>query len=67
MLKSFHVVFLGAPRGESHREGSPVMVTVVAILAVLAILVGLLLPMPYGLASAADAQRALATVTALAR
>ena len=67
MLKSFHVMFLGAPRGESHHEGSPVMVTVVAVLAVLAVLVGLLLPMPYGLASVADAQRALTTVTALAR
>ena len=67
MLKSFHVIFLGAPRGESHHEGSPVMVTVVAVLAVLAILVGLLLPMPYGLASVADGQRALTTVTALAR
>ena len=67
MLKSFHVVFLGAPRGESHREGSPVMVAVVAVLAVLAILVTLVLPMPYGLASAADSQRAISAATALAR
>ena len=67
MLKSFHVIFLGAPRGESHREGSPVMVTVVAVLAVLAVLVGLLLPVPYGLAAAADTQRALTTVSSLGR
>ncbi|HVN75343.1 MAG TPA: NADH-quinone oxidoreductase subunit L [Thermoanaerobaculaceae bacterium] len=66
MLKSFHVVFLGAPRGESHREGSPVMVGVVAVLAVLAIAVTLVLPMPYGLASAADAQR-VAAASALGR
>ena len=67
MLKSFHLVFLGASRGESHREGTPVMVGVVAVLAVLAIVVGLVLPMPYGLASAADAQRAITAATALVR
>jgi formate hydrogenlyase subunit 3/multisubunit Na+/H+ antiporter MnhD subunit len=58
MLKSFHVVFLGEPRGESHREGVPVMVAVVAVLAVLALASGLLLPIPHALASMADAQRA---------
>ena len=34
---------------------------------VLAILVTLVLPMPYGLASAADSQRAISAATALAR
>lgn len=53
MLKAFHVIFMGQSRGESHHEGSPVMVTVVAVLAVLTIGVGLLLPLPYDLASVA--------------
>jgi len=61
MLKSFHVVFLGQPRGESHREGSPVMVGVVAVLATLTIVCGLLLQLPYELVKVADGQR-LATI-----
>jgi NADH:ubiquinone oxidoreductase subunit 5 (subunit L)/multisubunit Na+/H+ antiporter MnhA subunit len=67
MLRSFHTVFLGDARGEAHREGSPVMVGVVAVLAVLAITVGLLLPQPYRLASLADAQRGPAPAVALGR
>lgn len=68
MLRSFHVVFLGEPRGESHPEGSPVMVAVVAVLAVLAVATSLFLTFPYDLASVADAQRVLgATVAALGR
>ena len=57
MLKSFHLVFLGQPRGESHHEGSPIMVGVVAVLAVLTIVVGLGLQVPWNLASKADQQR----------
>ena len=67
MLKSFHVIFLGQPRGESHHEGTPVMVTVVAILAVLTVLVGLLLPLPFDLAAVANSQRLAALVAALGR
>ncbi len=67
MLKSFHVIFLGAPRGEAHHEGTPVMVTVVAILAVLTVLVGLVLPLPFDLASVADTQRLAGLVAALGR
>jgi NADH:ubiquinone oxidoreductase subunit 5 (subunit L)/multisubunit Na+/H+ antiporter MnhA subunit len=57
MLKSFHLVFMGAPRGESHREGTPVMVGVVAVLAVLTLAVGFLLQLPFDLAKVADGQR----------
>lgn len=59
MLRSFHTIFLGQPRGESHHEGAPVMVTVVAILAVMTVLVGFFLPMPFALAKVAAAQRAI--------
>jgi len=64
MLKSFHVVFLGEPRGEAHHEGSPVMVAVVAVLAVLTIASGLLLQLPFNLVKVADGQR-FATVVGL--
>jgi len=57
MLKSFHLVFLGAPRGESHHEGSPLMVGVVAVLAALTLVVGLGLQVPWNLAHKADLQR----------
>ena len=68
MLKSFHTIFLGQSRGEAHHEGAPVMVTVVAILAVLAILVSVFLPMPYALAKVAAAQRTVfSTLAALGR
>jgi NADH:ubiquinone oxidoreductase subunit 5 (subunit L)/multisubunit Na+/H+ antiporter MnhA subunit len=65
MLKSFHLIFLGASRGEAHHEGTPVMVTVVAVLAVLTIAVGLLLPLPYDLASVANAQRAVTAIASV--
>jgi NADH:ubiquinone oxidoreductase subunit 5 (subunit L)/multisubunit Na+/H+ antiporter MnhA subunit len=64
MLKSFHVVFLGKPRGEAHHEGSPVMVGVVAILAALTIISGFLLQLPYNLVNVADGQR-LANIVSL--
>jgi len=67
MLKSFHVVFLGQSRGESHREGSPVMVGVVAVLAVLTIVTGFLLQMPFNLVKVADEQRLAAVVSLLWR
>lgn len=57
MLKSFHLVFLGAPRGESHHEGSPIMVGVVAVLALLTLVSGLGLQLPWNLASKANEQR----------
>jgi len=57
MLKSFHLVFMGQPRGESHHEGTPVMVGVVAVLAILTIVVGVLLQLPFNLADVADGQR----------
>ena len=57
MLKSFHLVFLGQPRGESHHEGSPIMVAVVAVLALLTLVVGLGLQIPWNLAHQADLQR----------
>ena len=57
MLKSFHLVFMGEPHGESHREGTPVMVGVVAVLAVLTIAVGVLLQLPFDLATVADGER----------
>jgi NADH:ubiquinone oxidoreductase subunit 5 (subunit L)/multisubunit Na+/H+ antiporter MnhA subunit len=57
MLKSFRMVFLGESRGEAHREGSPVMVGVVAVLAVLTIFSGFLLQLPYSLVEVADGQR----------
>ena len=63
MMKSFHVVFLGESRGESHAEGVPVMVTVVAILAGLTILTSILLQLPYHLASVADGERLLKLAT----
>jgi proton-translocating NADH-quinone oxidoreductase chain M len=62
MLKSFHMVFLGEPRGTAHHEGSPVMVIVVAILAFLTIAVGVGVHYPWALAQVADAQRTLLTV-----
>jgi len=64
MLKSFHVVFLGQPRGEAHHEGSPVMVGVVAVLAALTVISGFLLQWPYNLANVADGQR-LSTLVSL--
>ena len=65
MLRSFHMVFLGAPRGESHHEGSPIMVGVVAVIAVLTLLSGLGMQLPWNLANQADQQRqALAAQTA---
>jgi formate hydrogenlyase subunit 3/multisubunit Na+/H+ antiporter MnhD subunit len=64
MLKSFHLVFLGKPRGEAHHEGSPVMVGVVAVLAALTVLSGILLQLPYNLVKVADGQR-LADVVSL--
>jgi NADH:ubiquinone oxidoreductase subunit 5 (subunit L)/multisubunit Na+/H+ antiporter MnhA subunit len=64
MLKSFHVVFLGKPRGEAHHEGSPVMVGVVAVLATLTIVSGFLLQLPYNLVNVADGQR-LANIVSL--
>ncbi len=57
MLRSFHMVFLGAPRGESHHEGSPIMVGVVAVIAALTLLSGLGLQIPWNLAKQADLQR----------
>jgi NADH:ubiquinone oxidoreductase subunit 5 (subunit L)/multisubunit Na+/H+ antiporter MnhA subunit len=57
MLKSFHLVFLGRPRGESHYEGSPIMVGVVAVLAILTIVSGILLQLPFNLVKVADGQR----------
>jgi NADH:ubiquinone oxidoreductase subunit 5 (subunit L)/multisubunit Na+/H+ antiporter MnhA subunit len=57
MLRSFHMVFLGAPRGESHHEGSPIMVGVVAVIAALTLLSGLGLQLPWNLADKADQQR----------
>lgn len=59
MLKSFHLVFLGQPRGESHHEGSPVMVGVVAVLATLTIVMSILLKLPYSLAEIAEGQSIL--------
>jgi NADH:ubiquinone oxidoreductase subunit 5 (subunit L)/multisubunit Na+/H+ antiporter MnhA subunit len=64
MLKSFHVVFLGKPRGEAHHEGNPVMVGVVAVLAGLTIVSGFLLQLPYNLVKVADGQR-LANIVSL--
>jgi NADH-quinone oxidoreductase subunit L len=64
MLKSFHVVFLGQSRGESHHEGSPIMVGVVAVLAVLTVAAGFLLQLPFNLVKVADQQR-LADVVSL--
>jgi len=61
MLKSFHMVFLGEPRGTSHPEGSPVMVAVVAVLAILTIAVGIGVHYPWALAQMADLQRTLLT------
>jgi NADH:ubiquinone oxidoreductase subunit 5 (subunit L)/multisubunit Na+/H+ antiporter MnhA subunit len=57
MLKSFHLVFLGQPRGESHHEGSPLMVGVVAVLALLTLISGLGLQLPWNLANKANEQR----------
>lgn len=57
MMKSFHLIFLGQPRGESRHEGTPVMVGVVAVMAFLTILAGLLLQLPFNLARVADGQR----------
>jgi NADH:ubiquinone oxidoreductase subunit 5 (subunit L)/multisubunit Na+/H+ antiporter MnhA subunit len=67
MLKSFHVVFLGQSRGEAHREGSPVMVGVVAILASLTIISSFLLQLPFDLAKVADSQRLSTFVSLLWR
>ncbi len=67
MLKSFHVVFLGESRGEAHHEGSPVMVGVVAVLAMLTIVSGLLLQLPYSLVKVADGQRLATLVSQLWR
>ncbi len=60
MLRSFHTIFLGQPRGSSHREGAPVMVAVVAVLAVMTVVAGFVLPMPHALADVAAAQRSAA-------
>jgi NADH:ubiquinone oxidoreductase subunit 5 (subunit L)/multisubunit Na+/H+ antiporter MnhA subunit len=57
MLKSFHVIFLGQSRGEAHHEGSPVMVGVVVVLAVLTLAAGLGLQFPWNLAHKANEQR----------
>jgi hypothetical protein len=51
------MVFLGQPRGESHHEGSPIMVGVVAVIAALTLLSGLGLQIPWNLAKQADLQR----------
>jgi NADH:ubiquinone oxidoreductase subunit 5 (subunit L)/multisubunit Na+/H+ antiporter MnhA subunit len=67
MLRSFHTVFLGEARGEAHREGTPLMVGVVAVLAVLVIVVGLTLPLPHRLAAVAEMQRTAVQVLALGR
>jgi NADH:ubiquinone oxidoreductase subunit 5 (subunit L)/multisubunit Na+/H+ antiporter MnhA subunit len=67
MLKSFHVIFMGAPRGESHHEGSPVMVGVVAVLAVLTVIVGALMHLPFELARVADGERLVQVFTFLWR
>jgi len=67
MLKSFHYIFLGNPRGEAHHEGTPVMVGVVAVLAVLAILIGVFLQYPFDLATMADTERFVQQVTTLWR
>jgi NADH-quinone oxidoreductase subunit L len=67
MLKSFHLVFLGQPRGESHHEGSPVMVGVVAVLAILTIASSFLLQLPFNLVKVADGQRLVDAVSLLWR
>ena len=67
MLKSFHVVFLGQPRGEAHHEGSPVMVGVVAVMAFLTIASGFLLQLPFNLVKVADGQRLSNVVSLLWR
>jgi NADH:ubiquinone oxidoreductase subunit 5 (subunit L)/multisubunit Na+/H+ antiporter MnhA subunit len=64
MMKSFRMVFLGESHGEAHHEGSPVMVSVVAVLATLTILVSFMLQLPYRLVNVADGQR-LADVVSL--
>ena len=67
MLKSFHLIFMGAPRGESHHEGSPIMVGVVAVLAVLTVVVGALMHLPFELARVADGERLVQVFTFLWR
>jgi len=63
MIKSFHIIFLGQPRGHAHHEGKAVMVGVVAVLAALTIIMGILLPMAYNLAHVADGQRLADLIT----
>jgi len=60
-MKSFHTIFMGDPRGESHHEGVPVMVGVVAVLATLTIAMSLLLQLPYSIVVIADSQRPVVT------
>jgi proton-translocating NADH-quinone oxidoreductase chain M len=60
MLKSFHAIFLGEPHGESHREGRPVMVAVVAVLSALTIIMTILLQSPYKIAWVAEKESTVA-------